>query len=479
MLSMKLHSRLRINILAPVLCLPFVWLTNGCAVSGNSSSGSGGNPPGSNPPPPASTVTFQPASTQQWLQQLSLGRSVPGPAGQAQLGGSIVNGVAVDSQGVVVVANENLGALTNPAPIINEVAVVQFDFTGKQMWTQQITTNQVIVVYAIAADANGNIAVGGFTSGAFPGYSNPSGAQESFVLKLNPAGQTLWVQQLEQNIAAPDQVNSLAFDSAGNIVAGIAASASGTNASTGDYIAKLDGATGTIEWQQSNIASGITFGVTGVAVDNAGNVFAVGSFPGTGPSASTLFNVAKLSGATGGFLWQQVPITQGSTTRTQYTTVAMDHDNNAVIGGVYLTGSFGTACAVGKLSNQTGTMLWQQQFGAAADCTPGNVATDSAGDVLMSGNVSGALRYFSNYMRQDVFLVKLDTNGNGVWVQEFGNVSPPGDEVPQGTTTDSALVFVAIDSQNNAYVAGTTTGAFSGFSNPNYTNELFVTRFGP
>ena len=40
-------------------------------------------------------------------------------------------------------------------------------------------------------------------------------------------------------------------------------------------------------------------------------------------------------------------------------------------------------------------------------------------------------------------------------------------------------MFVATDSLNHAYVAGTTLGAFPNFTNSNNANMLFVTQFGP
>ncbi len=44
-------------------------------------------------------------------------------------------------------------------------------------------------------------------------------------------------------------------------------------------------------------------------------------------------------------------------------------------------------CAVAQLANGTGTQQWEQSFGAAQACVPGNLATDTAGNVLMAGNM--------------------------------------------------------------------------------------------
>ncbi len=61
-----------------------------------------------------------------------------------------------------------------------------------------------------------------------------------------------------------------------------------------------------------------------------------------------------------------------------------------------------------------------------------------------------------------------------MWLQQFGT----GQDIAEQASSAYALMFVATDAQNHAFVAGTTTGAFTGFTNPNNANELFVTQFG-
>lgn len=60
------------------------------------------------------------------------------------------------------------------------------------------------------------------------------------------------------------------------------------------------------------------------------------------------------------------------------------------------------------------------------------------------------------------------------WIHEFGTGT-----VSQGDDQGDALVGVATDLQGNAIAAGFTTGAFSGFSNPNGVSQDFVAKFDP
>lgn len=111
----------------------------------------------------------------------------------------------------------------------------------------------------------------------------------------------------------------------------------------------------------------------------------------------------------------------------------------------------------------------------AQTCIPGNLATDTAGNVLMTGNMFNPFFSSSNPpTTDDVFLAKLSTGGQAVWLQQFGT----GYDIAKGATYAAALMFVATNSQNHAYVAGTTMGAFPNFTNPNSVNLLFVTQFG-
>ncbi|MHB1935720.1 MAG: SBBP repeat-containing protein [Acidobacteriaceae bacterium] len=428
---------------------------------------------------PADTVTFPAASTQGWLQQYGTGYV---PAGSSAFennpNGDTTSGVATDFQGNVIVLDETLGAFpgftSNNLP---EFAVVKFDGSGNRLWTQQFGTGSGDFPNAIATDAQGNIFVAGATTGAFSGFTNSAGTQQSVVIKLNPSGQTVWIQQFPST--GSSQANGLAVDAQGNVVvAGETEQAGFSDGYTeGGYVAKLSGATGSVIWNQAYNATSFNYETTGVSVDSQGNVIAVGGFPGPGSSTSTTYMVAKLDGATGNTVWQQLPVTYspfGGQMLT-YTQVAVDAQGDVLLGGVDDSAGY-SQCVIASLANATGAQQWKQEFGAAETCIPGNLATDTADNVLLTGNMFHPFFSASNPSKlDDVFLAKLNASGTGVWLQQFGT----GEDLANGSTTFGALTFVATDSQNHAYVAGTTKGAFSGFTNTNSANELFVTQFGP
>lgn len=457
-------------------------------------------------PPPPDTVTFPAASTQGWLQQYGTGYQ-PASSGTAMgLNGDIAYGVATDSLGNVIVLDETFGAFpgftSNNGP---EFAVVKFDNAGNRLWTQQFGSGGGDFPRAIATDSQGNIFVGGATDGAFTGFSNTTSIQQSVVIKLNPSGQMVWTQQLA--LTGPSGVTSLATDSQGNVIAGgeilsnmseaysYLASNTQPDDAEGGFVMKLAASNGATLWNQMNNVSatvgsnyggvdsaGLNYEINGVAVDGQGNVIAVGGFPGLSSTPSTAEMVAKLNGSTGQSMWEQLPVTL-STYGAQtliYTGVALDAQGNIFLGGVDQSTGY-SRCVVVSLANSSGTQQWQQEFGAVQACSPGTVATDAAGNVLMTGNMGSP--FFSSSTTtpptpsspNDVFVAKLTGSGAAVWLQQFGT----GKEVTPNSSSVAPQVFVATDSQNHAYVAGTTTGAFSGFTNANNANELFVTQFGP
>ncbi len=423
-------------------------------------------------PAPADSVTFPAASTQGWLQQYGTGY-----LGSHSRNGDTAYGVATDLQGNVLVLDQTYGAFpgfTNTGSA--QFAVIKFDSTGARVWTQQFGTGAGDYPNAITTDPQGNIYVAGFTNGAFTGFTN-SGPQQSVVIKLNPAGQTQWIQQFSSY--GPSEATSLAVDPQGNLIVGgvnVARASNGSRVQLG-YVSKLSAADGSVIWTQGNSSAGVYYFVTGVAADTSGNVVAVGDFQGTGNNSQTTYMIAKLSGVDGTIQWQQAPVTisRYGFQNLTYTQVSLDTQGDIFLGGLDASSGY-SQCTVADLASGTGTQQWRQEFGASQKCVPGNVSVDSSGNVVMAGSMY--YPFFSSTnpsAANDVFLAKVNSTGAAVWLQQFGT----GYDIPWGTSFASALVYVATDAQNHAFVAGTTTGAFTNFTNPTNVNMLFVTQFGP
>ncbi len=436
--------------------------------------------------PPADTVTFPNASTQGWLQQYGAPNQ---PSTVFQQAGDTAAGIATDATGDVFVLDQTMGSFTSaPSKYTPQIAVTKFDSAGHVLWTQQFGTGSGDFPAAIAVDPTGNIVVGAVTYGAFPGNTNPNRALQGAVLKLSSSGSLLWAQQFSYTL--PTLVNGIATDPQGNIVVGGEVEPPGSGYTNGwqnmeasyytegGFVRKLAAADGSLLWSVANTASTGNYEVNAVATDANGDVLATGFFPPASGNSNSgnVFLAEKLSGASGQVVWQQVsasPAYYNSHPAVAFSSVAADAQGDALLGGDDASSGY-ARCAVFKVPASGASAAWQQEFGAAQGCAAGSAAVDSAGDVALIGGMASP--FFASQKppaTDDIFVAKLDSNGNAVWLQQFGSGRDGG-----GTATYTP-VFAATDSQNRIDIAGTTGAAFPGFTNAKNVNQIFVTQFAP
>jgi hypothetical protein len=175
-----------------------------------------------------------------------------------------------------------------------------------------------------------------------------------------------------------------------------------------------------------------------VATDSMGNVVVIGSFTGTinlggGALVSAggvdLF-VAKLDG-NGNHLWSE---RFGDAADQHGQAIAIDG-----MGNVFITGDFagsvdfgdGVLKSVGGVDlfiaklDADGNHKWSKRFGDAADQTAGGIAADSVGNVFATGQFTGAIDFGDGLLTSagglDLFVAKLDANGNHLWSERFGS----------------------------------------------------------
>jgi outer membrane protein assembly factor BamB len=97
-----------------------------------------------------------------------------------------------------------------------------------------------------------------------------------------------------------------------------------------------------------------------------------------------------------------------------------------------------------------GHLLWSKRFGDAADQIFSGVAVDPEGNLLITGVFNGALDFGDGPLKAsylDMFLAKLDREGNPAWSQRFGG---------EGTIQWSGAV--AADRDGNVLLTGSQEG---------------------
>lgn len=123
------------------------------------------------------------------------------------------------------------------------------------------------------------------------------------------------------------------------------------------------------------------------------------------------------------------------------------------------------------LTAQSEDWLWVIGAGGANSDRGRAIATDIFGNCYVTGNYSGTTTFGSTTLissgSDDIFVAKLDTNGNWLWVKSAGSA------------TSDIGYGISADAEGNSFVTGyfsdtATFGSNSLTSNGN--NDIFVTK---
>lgn len=157
-------------------------------------------------------------------------------------------------------------------------------------------------------------------------------------------------------------------------------------------------------------------------------------------------------------------------------------------GNVYSTGEFEMTAGWGPGDSMTvygsndiylskhsnsGNLIWINKYGGSSDDKARAMTTDANGNSYVTGYFSGNANFdgtnlTSSSSSNDVFIMKVNTAGNVVWVKKAG-----------GTKEDRGR-GVVLDRQGNVFVTGTftTSATFSGSTiNSLGKNSLFVAKY--
>jgi len=318
----------------------------------------------------------------------------------------------------------------------------------------------------IAIDSSGNSYVTGcFYGTASFGSTNltSSGQDDIFVAKLDSSGNWLWAKKAGG--AYYDYGLGIATDSSGNSYVtgcfyGTASFGSTNLTSSGQddiFVAKLDSSG---NWLWTKQAGGTNYdGGYSIAIDSYGNSYVTGYFRGTASFGSTTLTssgesdifVAKLD-SSGNWLWAKKA---GGTDYDYGYGIAIDSSGNSYVTGYfqgiasfgpyYKTTSGGSDIFVTKLDGD-GNWLWAKKAGGAYYDYGYSIATDSSGNCYVTGYFKETASFgdinLTSSESYDIFVAKLDSSGNWLWTKQAG-----------GTINDEGH-GIAIDSSGNSYVTG-------------------------
>ena len=359
-----------------------------------------------------------------------------------QFGGTLSdrgNGVAADNSGNIYLAGFFQGTATfgvvtgNPVTLTsagsNDFFLAKYDSTGALIWVRGVGGAGADQNRHLELDGSGNVIVNGFFTGTVTfglGGATPTvtltsaGSDDIFIAKYDPNGSLLWVTQ--SGGTGTDEPYAFSVDASGNIFqagyfsatatfgVGQAAQKILTSAGSTDIFVAKYNSNGVVQWVKQAGGTGGGGGVEegrGAETDASGNVYLVGTFTGT---------------ATFGVGDTPEPLTAAGSTDI----FLAKYDSNGVFLGVTRAG---------------GTLAEEGRGGVV----------DAAGNGYVTGYFSGTATFgvgdpsptnLVSVGGQDVFFAKYNSEGNLLWVKQFGG---PGNDNGRR---------VEIDTSGNVYVVG-------------------------
>ena len=370
--------------------------------------------------------------------------------------------IATDHEANVFISGSTSGDLDGQSRGSSDAFLAKFDAQGNQLWLKQLGAVSEDRAYGIATDPMGNVFISGTTSGDLDGQSR--GSSDAFLAKFDTRGNQLWLKQL--GAARDDSAQAIATDQQGNVFISGYTSGDLDGQSKGSYdafLAKFD-AQGKQLWLKQ-LGAATEDSASDITTDLMGNVFISGStsgdLDGQSKGGSDAF-LAKFD-AQGNQLWLKQ---LGAARDDSAQAIATDLFGNVFISGRTsgdLDGqSKGGSDAFLVKFDAQGNQLWLKQLGSATEDQSFGIATDSMGNIFISGRTSGDLDGQSKG-GSDAFLAKFDAQGNQLWLEQLGSAR------------DDSAQAIATDQQGNVFISGYTLGVLGGQSKGSY--DAFLARY--
>lgn len=348
-----------------------------------------------------------------------------------------------------------------------DMFLVKYDSLGNVLWAKSAIGTSNDEGISCSVDLNGDIIVTGFYGGATITFdtivltNTIPWTSDIFMAKYSSNGDVVWAKSVGGS--DHDFVNYCSTDTFGNIyVTGrfdsdtltIGSSVLINSGASDIYISKFDNS-GNAIWAKS--AGGASFqDALCCTTDNNGNVIISGYFYGptldcgatiltnSGPSITPDMFIVKYD-SSGNVLWAK---SAGGISYEFGSSCATDAVGNIIVTGTFSSNNitFGTTVLsntgfsdvyIVKLDPQ-GNELWAKSEGGTGGDEAMSCTTDLYGNIFVTGNfnsptitVGTTVLYHANDL--DIFIIKYDSIGNFIWANSVGDIF---DEYVWNCTTD-------------------------------------------
>ena len=359
---------------------------------------------------------------------------------------NIGNGVASDANGNVFVTGNFKGTITfGDVSLVSEgsgdIFIVKYDASGKLLWANRAGGTSEIWANDIAVDTAGNCyIIGDFYGTASFGdkTATSSSAVDVFTVKYDASGYALWA--VNSGSTSSDNGTGIAVDDAENVyIAGYFQSefvfggiAYGTTGLRDAFVAKMD-KDATPVWAKTGGGSYNDF-FNKIAVDADGNnVFATGEFESY---------TADIDGIT---------LTNTNQTTARRDIMLLNFDSQ-------------------------GSARWGISTGSVEHDYSNDVTVDDNGDVYITGKYKDAITFGTTTLtNNDLYIAKYDSTGTNLWAK--------------GSTYNSALAASSsiVTYKNRPTITGSVVAGLAPpivvFDNDTVSSngsiDVFLARVGP
>jgi hypothetical protein len=354
---------------------------------------------------------------------------------------------ATDLQGNIYIAGATTGSLAGDNAGAYDPIVTKYDSDGNQIWNIQLGSTNFDWITDIVTDNQANFYVAGYTEGDLGATKNAEVA-DVWLAKYDSDGNQIWIEQFGTEII--NRTFGIDVDNEGDVYLSGYTIEESINSQTDDsWVTKYD-SDGSREWFSQ-------FGTTqydeayDVAVDNQGNAYSTGWTVGDlGANNSGIYDVWVAKHNNDGEL--QFIEQFGSEDYEFPWGIDTDTEGNVYVTGWTLGNLAGNNAGsydvwVAKYDSN-GNQIWLQQFGTEGDDSflYGDIEVDANGDIFLTGYTDSNLGG-ENAGSYDTWVAKYDSNGNEQWIQQFG-------------TADFDYAHdISGDNAGHLYVTGITEGS--------------------
>ncbi len=306
-----------------------------------------------------------------------------------------------------------------------DIFILKTDQNGKFIWAKQMGGKEDDYGNSISLDADGNIYLTGVFNGksdfdpsAGTFYLTSNGPDDIFISKLDPSGNFIWAKSIGG--ITSDWSNSISVDNSGNIVL------------TGSFNSTVDFDPNNGIYELSSKGSDIFI----LKLNNIGNFVWAKQFGGIGDNESGASIFTDISGNV-------------YTTGRFYLTADFDPDPNITYN---LTSNGEEDIFVSKLDSN-GKFIWAKSVGGIGMDNGNSISVDNSDNIYIAGSFyetvdfnpsieTFSIQAFGDNNAADIFILKLNYNGNFIWVKRMG--SKYNDE----------CIALSLDNNGNIYSTG-------------------------